>query len=49
MTCPHCNEDRLVERIGHQWFCQVCSKTWRAIDEQKPPPRPLLIIPSTVA
>jgi ribosomal protein L37AE/L43A len=29
MTCPHCHEDRLVERIGAHWFCQVCAKTWR--------------------
>ena len=35
MSCPYCKEDRLLERIGDQWFCQVCAKTWRAINEPK--------------
>jgi ribosomal protein L37AE/L43A len=30
MRCPHCAEDRLIERVGATWFCQVCAKTWRA-------------------
>jgi ribosomal protein L37AE/L43A len=30
MRCPYCKEETLVERIGAQWFCQVCAKTWRA-------------------
>ncbi len=28
MRCPYCKEDRLIERLGAQWFCQVCAKTW---------------------
>jgi hypothetical protein len=27
--CPKCGEDRLVERVGAVWFCNVCSHSWQ--------------------
>jgi len=29
MRCPHCGEERLVERTNQGWYCLVCSKVWR--------------------
>lgn len=29
MTCLHCGEDRLIERLARGWFCLVCGKTWQ--------------------
>ena len=29
MRCPHCGEDRLIERTQQGWFCLVCSKIWK--------------------
>lgn len=29
-TCPYCGEDRRVERIRHEWFCECCGKSWKA-------------------
>lgn len=29
MRCPHCGEDRLIERMGPNiWCCQVCGRSW---------------------
>ncbi len=28
--CPACGEERMVERIGRFFTCDVCSKTWPA-------------------
>jgi len=38
MRCPYCHEDRLIERIGGQWFCRVCAKTW---DPENTPQNPV--------
>ena len=27
MTCPACGETRLIEKVGSQWACTVCSKS----------------------
>jgi hypothetical protein len=29
-VCPHCGETDLTERVGREWFCNVCGKTWSA-------------------
>ena len=34
-VCPKCGEYRLVERIGAQWFCQVCATAWPARNERR--------------
>jgi len=28
--CPHCGEDRMIEKIGTDWFCNVCAYSWKA-------------------
>lgn len=35
VTCPHCGEDRLVERderVPQCCYCLVCSAIWRTTD-----------------
>jgi ribosomal protein L37AE/L43A len=27
-TCPRCQEQRRVERINAEYFCQSCAKSW---------------------
>jgi len=29
VKCPHCSDDRQLERIGDVWFCGCCGKTWK--------------------
>lgn len=28
--CPFCDNERDLERRGHEWFCPCCSKCWLA-------------------
>ena len=30
VTCPYCGSED-VERVGHQWVCACCAKTWAAL------------------
>lgn len=39
LTCPHCGETRLVEKIGPELFCSVCGKAAR-IGAGDPPAKP---------
>jgi hypothetical protein len=34
--CPKCGEDRLVERVGAVWFCNVCSYSWQVREDGVP-------------
>lgn len=35
LRCPHCGEDRLVEREGGGGYCAVCGRVWALRDEER--------------